>query len=307
MYKRKKVKDIVIKILKHDILKFEELFERTSKIVLEDNPDIDKNKIKASIGKLIGKSIFKLKNGYISLRISPTTEDLIKISALKDVDLELCNITLEDFETLEKWFDEIDEKTMRQTSAIVRRLLVDNGLYRLWKQLEFYEEPLINVPCLEDLLKYIDSQKILVLSAGGAMHKGMRVSKTTRFNVALTEEESIKLTTPSEKNFETLTLNDFIESICIVVDSTLISRRELIKYIANKLGGTHYDPSRASSRVEDSILIEKYKKLDEMVENKICDLKLVYFEFLSITQALLSSDDIKKMRERISKVIDARL
>ena len=56
---------------------------------------------------------------------------------------------------------------------------------------------------------------------------------------------------PDDSPERELSLKKFLDSACIAARGTKISRRTLIKYVANKLGGVHFDPQRDLNKVEE--------------------------------------------------------
>jgi hypothetical protein len=94
---------------------------------------------------------------------------------------------------------------------------------------------------------------------------------------------------PEESPERDLSLKKFLDSACIVARGTKISRRTLIKYVANKLGGVHFDPKRDLTKMEE----QQFALLDEIRDERIvADKPAIYFELLSVGQALLASPDI---------------
>lgn len=298
-----KIIDLVIPILSEKPLLYDELITKINRILISQNEEITSEKLKKSIDKLIGKSIYKWRNGYFSLKKSPNTEDLEKLKLIPDINKVFCQTYFEDLETLESWNNDVDEKTMRQMSPIVRRILVENDLQILWKHLGFHKQPKLNTPNLKSFLDKINPNQITLLSAGGAKHNGMQVEKFILFNFQLTEKDIDFLNKNSKPERIELSLDDFMTSTCLVVEGEQITRRDVIKYIANKLGGNHFDSSRNIVTQEDENLIKKYKKLDKISNLNLTNLKTVYFELLSIVQCLFLSEDIKKLISKIKEVI----
>ncbi len=54
-------------------------------------------------------------------------------------------------------------------------------------------------------------------------------------------------------------LSEYLKSSAVIVHGTRITRHELIKYVANKLGGAHFDASRRPDKDED----QKFAVLDQ--------------------------------------------
>ena len=73
-----------------------------------------------------------------------------------------------------------------------------------------------------------------------------------------------------------------------------ISRVELIKYVANKLGGTHIDFTRKSNK----LLEQKFSYLDSLHNYEQVDKNIIPCELLSIGQELVNSKHIQKLIKR---------
>jgi hypothetical protein len=89
--------------------------------------------------------------------------------------------------------------------------------------------------------------------------------------------------------FASMGLRAFAEATCIIVRGEQVNRRRLIKYVANKLGGAHHDTKRGTDHEE-----HLYSLLDESRQTmQLMGKPTVYFELLSIGQALARSPDIR--------------
>lgn len=99
----------------------------------------------------------------------------------------------------------------------------------------------------------------------------------------------------SEPDTETLGLKKFLDAPSLIVDGQPVSRRTVIKYVANALGGAHYDETRKPNKAEDQL----FSRLDKIAaEYKIMDKNIIYFELLSYGQALCQSKDIRQFMRR---------
>jgi hypothetical protein len=75
-----------------------------------------------------------------------------------------------------------------------------------------------------------------------------------------------------------------MEAPAVCVRGKLIARRAVVKYVANKLGGAHIDPRRTGP----------YAVLESAVDVTLLGKPAVYFELLSIGQALANSEDAER-------------
>jgi hypothetical protein len=208
---------------------------------------------------------------------------------------ELVRIVASDLQYLrDDWNEQIDDDSLRRSSSVLRRLLVENELQRAWKEAGFPKEPRIVAMSLAYEPRSADL--VIVASAGGAKYRGKRMSGLFVTKGQLTQEEINKLHAkrPAEKSCG---LRAFIDGPCALIQGALVPRRVLVKYVANKLGGAHFDPKRDHS--PDGKL---FRRLDSVGTIKLLGKPFVYYELLSIGQALARSDDIREFCEKAQEV-----
>jgi len=207
-------------------------------------------------------------------------------------DTELVGIVAADLSFLHaEWDEEVDDHSLRRSSTILRRLLVEGVLQRAWKAAGLDKEPSITASTLEPILNRFPLDKLTFAAAGGARYRGAELRGALIANYAFSPDEV-------RKGFEdglpsaTTGLRAFTEAPCIVVNGELVSRRILVQYVANKLGGAHLDQTRGATAKE-----RLYRLLDQARrEIMLLDKPAVYFEVLSMGQALVASPDIESFR-----------
>jgi hypothetical protein len=79
----------------------------------------------------------------------------------------------------------------------------------------------------------------------------------------------------------------------MVVEGVKVSRRNLLQFVSNRLGGVHYDESVRHDRSEVARQFAAMAKVLNQV--KITEQRAVHFELLGICQALLASDEIAEL------------
>jgi hypothetical protein len=172
-------------------------------------------------------------------------------------------------------------------------LLVQGELQRAWKRMGFSAEP--EIPCSEltpDVSSF-PSRAIRFASAGGAKHRGMELRGGFYLEGIALSQEQVARNYGTGPPATRLRLREFINAPVIVVRDVWIPRRVVVKFIANKLGGAHFDPKRGTS--DEDVM---FKALDTTTGIQLLEKPAVYFELLSIGQALSSSRDIQVMLER---------
>jgi len=201
----------------------------------------------------------------------------------------------------EEWDQDIDDDSLRRSSNVLRMLLVDGKLLEVWRSAGFDDQPQIVAPTLEEHLKRFRLEDIQLAQAGGAEFKGITVAAIFTLSTSLNQEQIKELYALGPRvHTASYKLADFIESPCIIVEGIIITRRELVKYVANKLGGAHIDQRRDISKPQE----RKFVYLDKIRETmQVAGKPAIYYELLSIGQSLVRSDDIKRLRQRLDNLI----
>jgi len=213
----------------------------------------------------------------------------------------LLRVVFNDLDYLHKnWDQTIEENSLRVTSTILRRLLVDGVLQRAWKAAGFEREPRITAHSLMPHLRFMEgiSQKILLGWAGGARVKGAQLGTMSITGKYLSDEETKAFSAIMDSQ-EILPLSAFIAAPSIVVNGEVVPRRVVIKYIVNTQGGAHVG---AEKRINDAER-RQYRRLDEARNSQGGQYPVPFFELLSIGQALVGAEDLTRLREKISQML----
>ena len=205
-------------------------------------------------------------------------------------DYEVIRVVAEDLTFLRvEWDHEINDGSLRRSSPVLRRLVVEGDFGRAWRALGLSKEPLVQTPCLDRFLGPGSRSDVVVAHAGGAQYGGGAVRGVVQRSRALSSEE-VKANYERAKDHQlrAFSLSRFRESLGMIVGGEEILRREIILYVCNKCGGSHFDPTRDDSKS----LERKFKLLDEHQRAlEILGKNAVYFELLSIGQAVANSTD----------------
>lgn len=218
--------------------------------------------------------------------------------------LDRIRIVAEDLSYLRReWTQDVNDASLRISSPILRRLLVEDLLQRAWRDLGFNKQPIVRTPSLEVALRPFPINKVAFAQAGGAKNGELVVTTVVEYGGYLSPEQAVKsFGSGMEAPDREFSLRRFVDGVCIVVDGTQISRRTLVKYIANKLGGVHLDPDRDLSNEEE----RKYRLLDTVrVERATANRPSIYYEYLSVGQALIKSPDIELFSGSARNAIEA--
>lgn len=220
-----------------------------------------------------------------------------------EIDNELIKIVAEDLEYLANdWSQDIDDPSLRRASPVLRSLLIDGQLMKVVNMLN--EEISVMAPLISKYEDELHDSSVVFYQSGGAKYKGIEVMFVKEKNIAMSPAE-IKAEYEKQKNIigqnYPLKLSKFMKQISFLVKGIKINREEVIKYIANKRGGAHFDSSRKTDKAGSKGDLEnKFKMLDEIHKGiTVADKNAVYYELLSIGQRLINSHDVKRIREII--------
>jgi hypothetical protein len=194
----------------------------------------------------------------------------------------------EDLEYLrDAWREGTTEADLRRGSAILRRLLIDNGqgvLIQIWRELGFERQPVVVAPSLSRAVLAANN-KIVLATAGRASVDGIDIAGYLRATEAFDDDYS-------PDGHEQL-LADYVSAPCIVVYGHRISRGELVKYFSNYLGGVHLS-WRARKKQDDYARL--FRRIDELpVQSELLGKDLLHFELLSIGQVIGQSSDCMRL------------
>ena len=214
-------------------------------------------------------------------------------------DYNLVQVVAEDLEyLLREWDQEIDDSSLRRSSGVLRRLLTEKDYGNAWRKLGFSnKQPQIVAPDSDKNIfrAGVTVNQIILASSGGAKYHGGIIENFRFVNFAMSEEQSKRSADPKVGN-KVYKLDEYLKSAGIVTQGAIISRSELIQYVCNKLGGTHYD----SSRNPNNDLDVKFSLLDAIsnLNMSLLDKNIIYYELLSIGQCLAKSRDALKFVKR---------
>jgi hypothetical protein len=186
---------------------------------------------------------------------------------------------------------------VRRGSAILRRLLVDGILHEAWRYHGFAAQPVIRAPDLY-LMVGRKPEAVEIAVAGGAHYGGMYTAGAT----LMKGPEPAEIPTDVDPSWLTdrpWRLSEFVESPAVIVDGQIIRRREIVKYFANIAGGVHLTRSSRVRKKEEE-LVRRIKRVEGRVQVHVAD--GLYFELLSIGQAIGRSDDVIRLCETIRGV-----
>jgi hypothetical protein len=232
----------------------------------------------------------------------------------------------EDLEHFAEWWagsGSIDNATIRRGSASLRRLLVEDAAGKAWRQLGLEKEPRLQAP---DLIAFyadrgIDPAMVTIAAAAGVRYSwmdaaflgGRRVDHPETGVLAAAEEGfAVAVSTvarnsenPQPSEFDKFIdresyLHEYLDAPGLVRTGKILSRREVIKHMANEMGGVHV--AKSGSEVRD-LLLEAEDKL--IIQMKSGEIRGQYIEVLAIGQAVGRSLDLRNLAAKIRERLNA--
>lgn len=224
------------------------------------------------------------------------TINMQSINDLSKRQLEALRIVRSDLNFIKsEWNDRVDDDSLRRYSPTLRQLLVDEGGLLLkveeWLNYQIYLQAPPN-PLLS-----IEKEKINFYTAGGAKYQNMTIQSLYEVNYAMSAEEIKKQYENSKNNIRVkYSLIEFLNAPCVIYKGEVFSRVELIKFVSNKLGGTHYE-------LDEKKMARMRLLLDVKNAYMIAGKSAIYFEILSLGQLLVESKYTARLIKKIDSLI----
>ena len=198
----------------------------------------------------------------------------------------------------EHWRDGAAGDELRRGSAVLRRLLVEQELLAAWGQLGIPGHPTVRSVDLELMIEGGVGNTMAAV-AGGA-----RIGRHV-FAGAMLEgpfdspEQAPKRDRATHEIERVFRLADYVESPCAIADGETVSRREVVKYFANHLGGVHL--SRKARKTEEP-MVRRLQRVQGLFQ--IHGLEGLHHEILAIGQATGEAPDIQRLVAEIRRNVD---
>jgi len=173
----------------------------------------------------------------------------------------------------------VGEHSLRVASGALRFLLVEDYLWRAWRASGIGGPIQVEAYCFVS----IPGSDAVGFCGGGEVLPGVPFSMGWG---------DVRLQVKS------LNLRAFLNEPCICAKGHRVTRHELVKYISNTKGGTHYDPQGRSPKSQNAT----FSLLRELEESDFAGLSiktnnrnLVHHELFSIAQSLLRSEQVRQL------------
>jgi hypothetical protein len=193
----------------------------------------------------------------------------------------------------ENWDQSTDEPSLRRISPILRRLLVEGAYRRAWRWVGLEKEPTVIAGELVFDPGALGADRIFFVGSFGTLPPDEERVPMVMMYATLPDLEPKP---EAAGRRVVMGLAKFLDGICLVLRSERISRRQLITYVANKLGGVHLDLRREPER--DRALME----LDAAYNIVVLDgRRAVYSELVTVGQCVVDSPDADVFLQRASE------
>lgn len=175
-----------------------------------------------------------------------------------------------------------DEDGLRELSSRLRRLLIDGSLQRYRQALGRKGELRVATYLLpKDLADGIVLSQAAGVTRNGVTIAGLRIhDKAVSIDQLRSSYEEARGRPPRAE----MVVSRWLSSTCIRVSGTSVTRADVIKFVANKLGGVHVDPTRNTTKDR------AFQALDGIRSGgQLMDLDFVYAELAAIGQQFAGS------------------
>jgi hypothetical protein len=194
--------------------------------------------------------------------------------------------------------------TVRVAASILRRLLVEQMYHAAWHFIDPSYVPSVLAMDMRAAVARVDPRYIHYSYAGGAptegaQHKGQTLLVIPKEEVDLAGPEAAVKRIQEQLGHQeaSFPIADFCQSPSVIVGGNEISREAVIRYVANKLGGVHWDNVRGAWT---DPVGSRHRLLDEN-HIMVGRLSAPLYEVLSISFDLTRSPDADTLVQRISE------
>jgi hypothetical protein len=225
----------------------------------------------------------------------------------------------------DRWHPTLEpEQLRREISPVLRRLLIQEDYRKAWQSLGLPKVPWVSAPDLNAMLGTLD-RDLIVLAFAPPSATVMRVMSRmyqpnfqlpiqletgtvfTGFHnglgLVVVRDDDEGPTPPITEQLgfrfiRGLPLTEWLESAAALIINECMTRKDIIHYVANKLGGAHYDRRRER---EDKRLAVLDKRLPTFTHIDGPEVTLPYIELLSIAEVLGESSDAARYCREFEK------
>jgi hypothetical protein len=239
---------------------------------------------------------------------------------------------------MDEWAPRLDEGSLRRDVPILRRLLIEYQWGQAWRSLGLPREPYVSASSLDralhettrdyiqfasappateiaaamtaapgevqiklQVIEDVPAGSVVAFGPGFPQHLGLILVAIPPEAVANRDRDQVvaQHVRPGRRHVRALPVAQFLASPFALITGVEVSRRDVIKYVANKLGGVHFDPSR---RPQDAKLHLLDQRLAALMVHGTQPFNVIYVELLSIIQFVAESGDAARYRDVFSRI-----
>jgi hypothetical protein len=195
-----------------------------------------------------------------------------------------------------EWKHDMSDAAVRRGSSSMRTLMWENKLQNAWKAVGFSAQPRVMSPTLAKYLESFDPKRLSFAQAGGALSHSVSMQGSVVLSPVRGIQEMQEIGRLGPPGQQLMKWTEFRDCVCLVVKGLTITRAEVVWYVANKLGGAHWDDRRDDSKELES----KCLSMDRLrAQIQVASRDPVLYELMSTIHWMQQSDDIRKLREAI--------
>jgi len=201
---------------------------------------------------------------------------------------DLIKVVREDLQYLIKDWPggELHDDEIRRSSTVLRRLFTYRDLIKVWVTVLGKKDFLVPTSFIRiDEIGRIG--EVDFASSSPAQSVGMKIFAAMVFNKIQEGATPISIQT------EVAPLKRYLNQTACVISGAVITRDELVQFVANKLGGSHFDEDR--QKPQD-------RSIEAMSQYSIGSRPALIHEMLSCGQVLASSNSTIELLDALEKL-----
>lgn len=181
---------------------------------------------------------------------------------------------------------EVRDDEIRRSSTVLRRLFTYRELIQVWVTVMGQKDYIVK----GDYIEIRDAKRLAEVDFATAspadQGSGMKIFSAVVFNKIQNGAEPIRIAQ------QEVGLKKYLNQTACVISGIPINRDELVQFVANKLGGAHYDDGRHRPREQSISAMEQYS-----VGNR----PALIHEMLSCGQALAASSSTSELLHNLNE------
>ena len=174
---------------------------------------------------------------------------------------------------------EIRDDEIRRSSTVLRRLFTYHDLIKVWVTVVGKKDFLVpsSFVCVSDISRL---REVNFATSSPAQNVGMKIFAAMEFN------KIQDCPAPISIKDEVAPLKRYLNQPACVISGVLIARDEIVQFVANKLGGAHFDSGRNKPNE---------RSIQAMTQYSISNRPALIHEMLSCGQVLAASESTKEL------------